>query len=41
MIALLTGIIQEKSAGRLVLDVGGVGYEVWISISSYCRYAEI
>ena len=40
MIALLTGIIQEKSAGRLVLDVGGVGYEVWISFSSYCELDE-
>ena len=40
MIACLTGIIQQKSAGRLVLDVGGVGYEVLISFSTYYELDE-
>lgn len=37
MIAFLTGRISEKHPTRIVLDVGGVGYEVFIPLSSYDR----
>lgn len=37
MIAFLQGSIDEKQPGRVVLDVGGVGYEVFIPLSSYDR----
>lgn len=30
MIASLTGTVQAKAAGFIVLDVNGVGYQVWI-----------
>ena len=35
MIAFLKGVLIEKSANRIVLDVGGVGYEVQIPVSTY------
>lgn len=35
MIALLTGRLAAKSPGGVVVDVGGVGYEVHIPLSSY------
>lgn len=41
MIAHLKGVLKEKSAGRLVVDVGGVGYEVLIPFSTYYELAEI
>ncbi len=31
MISFLRGIIEEKEEGRLVLDVNGVGYELFVS----------
>ena len=34
MIAHLEGVLREKTPTRAVLDVGGVGYEVWISLST-------
>jgi Holliday junction DNA helicase RuvA len=37
MITFLNGQIVEKQPTRVVLDVGGVGYEVLIPISSYDR----
>lgn len=37
MIAFLEGTIVEKQPTRVVLDVGGVGYEVFIPLSSYDR----
>ena len=35
MITFLRGILVEKQPTRIVLDVGGVGYEVAIPLSSY------
>lgn len=35
MIANLTGILSAKDPSRLVLDVNGVGYEVFIPLSTY------
>jgi Holliday junction DNA helicase RuvA len=37
MITFLNGIIAEKQPTRVVMDVGGVGYEVAIPLSSYDR----
>lgn len=35
MIAFLRGILDEKQLSYIVLDVGGVGYEVMIPLSTY------
>lgn len=35
MIAFLTGILREKSPTCLVIDVNGVGYEVFASLGTY------
>ncbi|MBO7298835.1 MAG: Holliday junction branch migration protein RuvA [Kiritimatiellae bacterium] len=35
MIAFLRGILDEKQLTHIVLDVGGVGYEVLIPLSTY------
>ena len=40
MIALLRGVLIEKSAGRILVDVEGVGYEVFIPFSTYYELAE-
>ena len=37
MITFLRGELVEKHPTRAVLDVGGVGYEVMIPLSSYDR----
>jgi holliday junction DNA helicase RuvA len=37
MITYLNGILVEKQPTRAVLDVGGVGYELFIPLSSYDR----
>ena len=37
MITFLEGIIEDKQPTHVVLNVGGVGYEVIISLSSYDR----
>lgn len=37
MITFLEGILVEKSPTRLILNVGGVGYEVFIPLRSYDR----
>ena len=37
MIAYLKGALAEKHPTRVVVDVGGVGYEVFIPLSSYDR----
>jgi Holliday junction DNA helicase RuvA len=40
MISLLRGRIAEKSLGKIVVDVGGVGYGVTVPLSTYYRLAE-
>ncbi len=35
MIAFLSGILSEKSPAEVVLDVGGVGYELLIPLGTY------
>lgn len=41
MIARLKGLLAEKTAGRLILEVQGVGYEVLIPFSTYYELGEI
>ena len=41
MIAHLEGALREKSPARIVVDVGGVGYEVWISLATYGALPEV
>lgn len=36
MIGYLRGILREKTPDSLILDVGGVGYEVSVPASSFC-----
>lgn len=40
MIASLRGRLADKQPNRLVVDVGGVGYEVLVPLSTYYRVAE-
>ena len=35
MIAYLRGIVLEKSPSRLIVDVGGVGYDVLVPLSTF------
>lgn len=37
MITFLDGILEEKQPGRVVMNVGGVGYEVAVPLSSFDR----
>jgi Holliday junction DNA helicase RuvA len=37
MITFLEGLLEEKQPGRAVLNVGGVGYEVHVPLSSFDR----
>ncbi len=37
MITFLDGIVDEKQPTRVILNVGGVGYEAFIPLSSYDR----
>ena len=41
MIAQLNGLLAEKTAGQLVLEVNGVGYEVLIPLSTYYELGEV
>ena len=41
MIAKLKGALLEKSADRVVVDVGGVGYEVFIPFSTYYELGDL
>ena len=35
MIARLTGTLVEKSPNRLIVDVGGVGYDLLVPLSTF------
>lgn len=37
MIAALTGSLRQRDAGRIVVETGGVGYELFIPLSTYYR----
>lgn len=41
MIAWLSGIVRFKSPDHIVLDVGGVGYQVFLSLNSYYKVPAI
>jgi holliday junction DNA helicase RuvA len=37
MIASLTGTLRLREAGRIIIETGGVGYEVFVPLSTYYR----
>jgi Holliday junction DNA helicase RuvA len=41
MIATLSGVLAVRDAGRIVIETGGVGYEVLIPLSTYYRLPQI
>ena len=41
MIATLHGVLTEKNPSRLVIDVGGVGYEVNVPLSTFYALGEM
>ena len=41
MIAALRGRLDDKQPNRLVVDVGGVGYEVFVPLSTFYRVGEV
>ena len=41
MIASLSGLVQVKNPGAVIVDVGGVGYEVFISVRTFDTLPEI
>ena len=41
MIATLSGTLTVRDAGRIVVETGGVGYEVLIPLSTYYRLPQI
>lgn len=41
MIASLSGRLADKQPNRLVIDVGGVGYEVFVPLSTFYRVGEV
>jgi holliday junction DNA helicase RuvA len=41
MISFLEGILAEKTPTRVVLNIGGIGYEVFIPLSSYDQLPEL
>ena len=41
MIAYLKGNLIQKSTNQAILDVGGVGYRVWIPLSTYLQLGSL
>ncbi len=41
MIAKLKGVLLEKWADRVVVDIGGVGYEIFIPFSTYYELGDV
>ena len=41
MIARLRGILAEKTAGRLIVEVHGIGYEILIPFSTYYELGDV
>ncbi len=41
MIAFLSGKLLEKTANAVIVDVGGIGYEVWIPLSTFYELGEV
>lgn len=41
MIAYLSGLVARKDAERVILDVGGVGYELFVSGATLTRLPEV
>ena len=41
MIGWLSGILREKQAQELLVDVQGVGYEVLVSLNTYFVLPEV
>jgi len=41
MIGSLSGQLAEKEPGRVIVDVGGVGYEVQVPLSTFYGLGEI
>jgi len=41
MIATLSGTVIARKAGKIVLDVAGVGYEVFISLATFYRVPSV
>jgi holliday junction DNA helicase RuvA len=37
VIATLTGTVRLRDAGRLIVEAGGIGYEIFIPLSTYYR----
>ncbi|HUI25086.1 MAG TPA: Holliday junction branch migration protein RuvA [Candidatus Kryptonia bacterium] len=41
MIAQLNGTLTHKSPEQLIVDVGGVGYQVFVSLQSFCQLPDV
>lgn len=41
MIAQLSGMLAQKSPEHLIVDVNGVGYQVFVSLQSFCQLPEV
>ena len=41
MIAYLSGTLLEKTANSIIIDVGGVGYDVGIPLSTFYDLGEV
>ena len=40
MIGYLAGVLREKTPARVVVDVSGVGYEVFVPLSTFTELPE-